>query len=90
MGHFGEDLMMEALGNLGPMTKGNSSHENLFISLRLVVKCNTPSKRHQLKIYDNFYGFCRTVTLGEDVEEAWVSSCLGPRFPTLILVQLVG
>lgn len=47
IGHIREDLMMEALipeikENLGPATKRNPSHENLLISVYLVIKCSMP------------------------------------------------
>lgn len=47
IGHIREDLMMEALipeikENPGPATKGNHSHENLFTSVYLVIKCSMP------------------------------------------------
>lgn len=57
MGHFGEDLMMQDLENPGPMTQGNSSLENLCMSLPQVIKHHMPSRRHQLKICDNFSVF---------------------------------
>ena len=57
MGQTGEDSMTQDLENPGPMTKGNSSLENLCMSLPWVIKHHMLSRRHQLKICDNFSGF---------------------------------